>query len=49
MGRGEKRLQDFGWEARREESTERPRHGWNVNIKMNLRETGCELDSTGSG
>jgi hypothetical protein len=26
----------------------RPRHGWEDNIKMNLREIECELDSSGS-
>jgi hypothetical protein len=28
----------IGWEARRKEPLERPRHRWIVNIKMDLRE-----------
>jgi hypothetical protein len=27
----------------------RPKRRWEENIKMNLREAGCELDSSGSG
>jgi len=27
----------------------RPRHKWENNIKVDLKETGCELDSSGSG
>jgi hypothetical protein len=37
---GERSLQDFGWEARRQEPLGRPRHRWEDNIKMDLREIG---------
>jgi hypothetical protein len=37
---GERCLQGFGWEARKEETTARPRHRWEDNIKMDLREMG---------
>jgi hypothetical protein len=32
----------FGWEARRQKTTGRPKHRWEDNIKMNLREIGID-------
>jgi hypothetical protein len=37
-GGGERCIQHFGWEARREELLGRPRRRWEDNIKMDLRE-----------
>jgi hypothetical protein len=39
-GRGERCLEDFGWETRREETLGRPSHRWEYNIKLDLREIG---------
>jgi hypothetical protein len=41
-GGGERCLQGFGWEARRKETTGRPRRRWEDNIKMDLREIGID-------
>jgi hypothetical protein len=49
---GERCLQGFGREARREKTTGRPRRRWENNIKMDLREMGInagEMDLVGSG
>jgi len=40
-GRGERCLQDFDWEARKR-PLGRPRHRWEDNIKMDLKEIGIE-------
>jgi hypothetical protein len=40
--RRERCLQGFGWEARREKTTGRPRHRWESSIKMDLREIGFD-------
>jgi hypothetical protein len=32
----------FGWETRRKETTERPKHRWEDNIKMYPREKGID-------
>jgi hypothetical protein len=37
-GGGERHLQDFGWEAEGKRPLGRPRHRWQDNIKMDLRE-----------
>jgi hypothetical protein len=39
---GERCLKGFGWEARRQETTGRPRHRWEDNIKMDLGEIGID-------
>jgi hypothetical protein len=39
-GRGEKRVQGFGWKARRIKPLERPRRRWEDGIKMDLRVIG---------
>jgi hypothetical protein len=39
---GERCLHVFGWEARREETTGRPRRRWEDKIKMDLREMGID-------
>jgi hypothetical protein len=38
----ERCLQGFGWEARREETTGRPRRRWEDNINMDIREIGID-------
>jgi hypothetical protein len=38
--KGERYLQGFGWEARRQRPLGRPRCRWEDNIKMDLREIG---------
>jgi hypothetical protein len=41
MGEG-RCLQDFGWDARRQEPLGRPRRRWEGNIKMDLSEIGID-------
>jgi hypothetical protein len=41
-GGGERCLQGFGWEARRQETTGKTRRRWEDNIKMDLREIGID-------
>jgi hypothetical protein len=39
---GGESLQGFGWETQRDKTTGRPRHSWQNNIKIDLREIGIE-------
>jgi hypothetical protein len=41
-GGGERCLESFCWEGRREDTTERPRRRWEDNIKMDFREIGID-------
>jgi hypothetical protein len=41
-GGGERCLQGFGWEARRQEIAGKTRSRWEDNIKMDLRKTGID-------
>jgi len=47
LGRCE--TQNFTWKTSRKGLLGRPMHRWEDNIKINLRERGYELDSSGSG
>jgi hypothetical protein len=42
MGEGQRCLQGFGWEVRRQETTGKIRRRWEDNIKMDLREIGID-------
>jgi len=42
QGGGERCLQGFGWEARKEETTGKTRCRWEDNIKMDLRDIGID-------
>jgi hypothetical protein len=42
LGRDEKCIQYFGWKAQRKETIGRPKHRWEENIRMDLREVGWE-------
>jgi hypothetical protein len=42
-GGGERCLSGFGWESQREEALGRPRHRWEYNIRMDLREIGIDV------
>jgi hypothetical protein len=42
MHGGERYLQGFGWEAQRKRPLERPRHKWEENTELHLREIGID-------
>jgi len=54
-GGGERCLQGFGWRSEGKRPLGRPRHKWEDNIKLDLREVGidlagfCEQDNEPSG
>jgi len=41
-GEGERCLQGFGWETRGRRPLGRPRHRWEDDVKMDLREAGID-------
>jgi hypothetical protein len=41
-GRDERCIQYFGWKTQRDKTTQKTRHGWEHNIRMDFREIGWE-------